>query len=589
MEILISEDEFISRNLLKKTLTELGHKVIETENGQEAWTILQEQKIKIVISDWMMPQMDGLELCRKIRSRKQHDYIYVIMLTAKDRKTDLVDVFRAGADDYIPKPFEPEELRARVMTGIRVTDLQERHSQLAHTLIESRNKLRVVFDSLKEEIVSLDKQLRIVSANTTFSEKLGLPSGEVVGKDYFNDPLISDSAGHSKTVLDIVQSVFDSGEGQHKLIKSADSGGADLFRQMTCLPIVDDNDRVFQVALVSQDITEDRRKTEEIKSLNARLLETASQIEAKNKTLQSASKQLEDTQAQMLQSEKMASIGQLAAGVAHEINNPTGFVSSNLKTLGDYQDDICELLEKYHELVSIIEKSADTSKTDEAILAKIEEIKSVEIDIDIEFLLEDIADLIGDCREGIDRIKKIVIDLKDFAHPGEDKIQTTDINTGLESTLNVVNNEIKYKATVHKDFGDIPAIKGHPQQLNQVFMNILVNAAQSIEKNGEIGIRTRKTNGRVEVRISDTGCGISEENLGKIFDPFFTTKDVGKGTGLGMNIAYHIIQKHNGTIKVESTVGKGTTFIITIPADETRSKPDDCGRSRGQCVSNSLR
>ena len=186
--------------------------------------------------------------------------------------------------------------------------------------------------------------------------------------------------------------------------------------------------------------------------------------------------------------------------------------------------------------------------------------------------MEDITDLIGDCREGVDRIKKIVIDLKDFAHPGEDKVQLTDINNGIESTLNVVNNEIKYKATVHKDFGDIPTVKGIPQQLNQVFMNILVNAAQAIEKKGDIHIITRSVAQSVEVSIRDNGSGISQDNITKIFDPFFTTKDVGKGTGLGMNIAYNIIQKHNGTIHVDSELGKGTTFTITLPVGEKDSE-----------------
>lgn len=143
----------------------------------------------------------------------------------------------------------------------------------------------------------------------------------------------------------------------------------------------------------------------------------------------------------------------------------------------------------------------------------------------------------------------------------------TDINKGLESTLNVVYNEIKYKATVTKDLGDLPMVYGFPQQLNQVFMNILVNAAQAIEKSGEITIETELVDQMVEVRISDTGRGISPEHLPRIFDPFFTTKDVGKGTGLGMNIAYNIIKKHNGDIQVKSTKGKGTTFIIQLPAD----------------------
>jgi signal transduction histidine kinase len=424
MKILIVEDEFISRNLLSKMLAEMGHEVIETENGRQAWEYLQTSTVKVVISDWMMPEMDGIELCRKIRNHSFDGYIYIIMLTAKDRKADLVDVFEAGADDYIPKPFDPEELRARVMTGMRVVNLEERH------------------------------------------------------------------------------------------------------------------------------------------------LETSSQLEAKNKKLENTLKVLDDTQTQMLQSEKMASIGQLAAGVAHEINNPTGFVSSNLKTLTDYQEDIAELIQKYQALMALLTNQDQHSAISERTLNAIEELKGFEKDIDVEFLLEDINDLIGDCREGIDRIKKIVIDLKDFAHPGEDTPQLTDINSGIESTLNVVNNEIKYKATIHKDYGDIPAVKGIPQQLNQVFMNILVNAAQSIEKKGDIFIKTRSTKDHVEVTISDTGSGISPENLTKIFDPFFTTKDIGKGTGLGMNIAYNIIQKHNGTIRVHSELGKGTDFHITLPAGE---------------------
>ncbi len=423
MEILIAEDDYISRNLLKKMLIEMGHEVVETEDGQQAWQKLQEKPFKIVISDWMMPEMDGLELCNRIRNSSQRGYVYIIMLTAKDQKTDLVDVFKAGADDYIPKPFDPEELRARVLTGERVVHLEEGYNTLANTL------------------------------------------------------------------------------------------------------------------------------------------------EAKNKKLETALNRLEETQAHMLQSEKMASIGQLAAGVAHEINNPTGFVSSNLKTLSDYQDDIAELIGKYHGLIEHLKSEAANDTVPGVIQSNVAEIVGFEKDIDVEFLLEDIVDLIGDCREGTDRIKKIVIDLKDFAHPGEEVIQSTDINNGLESTLNVVNNEIKYKATVHKDFGDIPPVKGVPQQLNQVFMNILVNAAQAIEKKGDIHIKTRLVERNVHITIGDTGCGISEENLKKIFDPFFTTKDIGKGTGLGMNIAYNIIQKHQGTIEVRSEIGKGTTFTISLPAD----------------------
>jgi two-component system NtrC family sensor kinase len=565
MDILIVEDDFISRNILKKVLAEMGQSVIDAENGEKGWEILKSKKIRLIISDWMMPGMNGLELCKKIRSEPFKEYVYVIMLTAKDRRADLMEVFSAGADDYIPKPFDPEELRARVMTGLRIIDLEERHNNLAQTLIESRNKLRIVIDSLKEEIVSLDRDMRIVSVNRAFADKHQCNPRELVGKDCNDQMLAACDFLRNEGIRTLMAEVFDKAAGQKTMFTSTNDQGQPVFRQIQCMPVQDDGGKVIQVVVVSQDVTEERRKTEEIHNLNERLLATSAKIEAQNEELKNTLKRLEDTQAHMIQSEKMASIGQLAAGVAHEINNPTGFVSSNLKTLLDYQQDIAELIEKYHAFTYSLKNNGKLGSISNVIQASIQELKTFEDDIDIQYIMEDITDLIGDCREGTDRIKKIVLDLKDFAHPGEDKIQSLDINTGLESTLNVVNNEIKYKATVKKEFGDIPEIKGFPQQLNQVFMNILVNAAQAIEKKGEIVIRTSRVDDKVEVKISDTGSGIAEENLQKIFDPFFTTKDVGKGTGLGMNIAYNIVKKHQGTIAVDSQIGKGTTFTIMLP------------------------
>jgi two-component system NtrC family sensor kinase len=567
MDILIVEDDFISRNILKKMLVEMGQSVIEAENGQTGWEILKAGNIKLVISDWMMPGMNGLELCKKIRSESFKAYTYVIMLTAKDRRADLMEVFSAGADDYIPKPFDPEELRARVMTGLRVIRLEERHNNLAHTLIESRNKLRIVIDSLEEEIVSLDNQMRIVSVNKAFARKHQCDPRELAGK-VCTDKLPADCDFiRDEGIRSLITDVFEKAVGQKTMFTSTDAKGLPVYRQIQCMPVQDDSGKVFQVVVVAQDVTKERRRAEEIQNLNEQLLATSAKIEAQNDELKSTLKRLEETQMHMIQSEKMASIGQLAAGVAHEINNPTGFVSSNLKTLLDYQQDIAELIGKYHVFAEKLKNNGNLDALSGEIRENIEAIKTFEDDIDLQYIMEDVTDLIGDCREGTDRIKKIVLDLKDFAHPGEDKIQNLDINNGLESTLNVVNNEIKYKARVQKDFGDIPAIKGYPQQLNQVFMNILVNAAQAIEKKGEIAIRTSQVDDQVEVKISDTGSGIPEENLQKIFDPFFTTKDVGKGTGLGMNIAYNIIKKHHGTIAVDSQAGKGTTFTIRLPVN----------------------
>jgi len=277
--------------------------------------------------------------------------------------------------------------------------------------------------------------------------------------------------------------------------------------------------------------------------------------------------ELKKTQAQMIQAEKMVSIGQLAAGVAHEINNPCSFVSSNLNTLSEYIADLTKIIPEYRRLIAdaigSIAKDGTTGITQE----QVEHIRDMEEELDLDFLLDDVTGMVKETQEGAERIKHIVLDLKNFAHPGEDTPQAVDINKCLESALNIVWNELKYKITVTKEYGDLPQLKCYPQQLNQILVNLLVNAGQAIKDKGEIRIGTRAVNGDIEIRIADTGEGIPKENLSRIFDPFFTTKPVGKGTGLGLNVVYGIIHKHGGTIDIETEVGKGTTFIIKLPKE----------------------
>ena len=292
------------------------------------------------------------------------------------------------------------------------------------------------------------------------------------------------------------------------------------------------------------------------------LEDKATELEKAYRETDKAYKELKGAQSQLLQSEKMASIGQLAAGVAHEINNPIGFISSNLSSLSEYGQDIKKLIEKYEELRSIRQperNSEDHGKT-------LQELDELIDKVDLKFLLDDLDKVINESQEGTERVKKIINDLMDFSHPDEPEQGLADINKGIESTLNIIWNEIKYKAKVIKDYGELPEILCYPMQLNQAFMNILVNASHAIEKKGEIKIVTRDLNdGNIEVRISDTGKGISEADQKKIFDPFFTTKEVGQGTGLGLSVAYGIIQNNGGSLEVESEEGKGSTFIIKLP------------------------
>lgn len=393
MKIIVAEDNKVSAKLLEKILSKSGYEVIPAENGRDAWEKIQKTGARVLLTDWMMPELNGIELCTKIRNADLPAYIYIIILTARTDKKDALEGLKAGADDYIIKPFDPEELNVRIRTGERILSLEDK---------------------------------------------------------------------------------------------------------------------------------------------------------------------FEKTQKQLLISEKMASIGQLAAGVAHEINNPVGFISSNLKTLSDYFTDLVGLISMYREIVSQPIQSHEINE-------KAKKIADYEKKIDLEYILKDIEDLIGDCSEGTERIKKIVIDMKDFAHPGENKPSMSDINRCIESTLHMVWNELKYKTTVHSDLGEIPDIECVSQQINQVVMNLLINAAHAIPSKGDIFIKTEAKENGVEIRIRDTGTGIPPEKIDKIFDPFFTTKEPGKGTGLGLHVAYNIIMKHNGSIKVKSVTGEGTEFIIWLP------------------------
>ena len=294
--------------------------------------------------------------------------------------------------------------------------------------------------------------------------------------------------------------------------------------------------------------------TEEAQTLARRVEE----LEKAHAEVQAINKRLKDTQQQLLQSEKMASIGQLAAGVAHEINNPIGYVHSNLGSLEGYVNDIFRMIEVY--------AGVERSHPGEA--AIFAEAKALREKLDIDFLKDDVHALLAETREGIGRVKKIVQDLKDFSRTGaEDEWQWADLHKGIDSTLNIVNNEIKYKAKVVKEYGTLPEIECLPSQLNQVFMNLLVNASHAIEGQGTITVRTGADEHSLWVTVSDTGSGIAPENLKRIFEPFFTTKPVGKGTGLGLSLSYGILQKHGGRLEVESELSRGTTFRVILPRE----------------------
>lgn len=285
--------------------------------------------------------------------------------------------------------------------------------------------------------------------------------------------------------------------------------------------------------------------------MSRKVFDARHELKNKIKELEQTNRDLRAAQTQLVQSTKMASLGQLVAGIAHELNNPIGFIFANMTHLRNYSEGLFKVIDMAHK--------------DPQNLAKTEE------EVELEYIRSDLPKLIKSCEEGARRTKDIVEGLRNFSRIQEAQVKDMDIEEALEITLNLLSGEIKNRIAVHKDFAKVPTITCFASQINQVFMNIISNAAQAIEGEGQIWVSTRSTvdsTGKVtgvSVSIQDTGKGISAEDMEKIFDPFFTTKDVGKGTGLGLSISYGIVQKHGGEIQVKSQVGVGTEFTIMLP------------------------
>lgn len=291
-------------------------------------------------------------------------------------------------------------------------------------------------------------------------------------------------------------------------------------------------------------------------TLEDRVERRTAQIQKQMLELQAANDQIAATQSQLVQSEKMASIGQLAAGVAHEVNNPIGFVRSNLNTLAEY-------VRSYQQLLDMHLKYR-MQETDRESLGK--EITALEKELDISFINEDIDELIKDSIEGTTRIRDIVQGLKNFSRENEAGKSLCDLNECIASTLKIVNNELKYKCKIETEILEVPPVRANQGQISQVLMNLLINAGHAVDTDGQIKISTQPEDDGVCIIIEDNGKGIKESDISKLFDPFFTTKPVGEGTGLGLSISFGIIQDHGGTIDVTSEVGVGTVFTVHLPA-----------------------
>ncbi len=409
----------------------------------------------------------------------------------------------------------------------------------------------------------VDANYRILFWNDFFADRLQLPLSAVEGQSILE--LFPQQAAFLKRKINSVfvlknatYSYWEQRPAVFEFHSSRPITGEEcqMYQNVEIYPIFADDNEVSCACITVHDMTVTASYQQEL----VRLTET---LEQEKQQQQQLILKLEQAQNQLLQSEKMAAIGQLAAGVAHEINNPVGFIFSNLQSLADYSSKMLKAIEV---LGKMVDKTAQPSLT------------NLKTDLyqrlNLAFLLQDCPELINESLDGARRVMEIVKSLKDFSHVDSQDWQLADVSTGLDSTLRILQNELKYKAEVIKNYQpNLPQLYCQAMQLNQVFMNLLVNAAQAMEGFGRITIDLYQQEEDLLVKICDSGKGIAPEHLKRIFEPFFTTKAVGEGTGLGLSLSYSIIHRHQGSLQVESEVGKGSCFTIRLPLHQTAAGP----------------
>jgi len=422
-------------------------------------------------------------------------------------------------------------------------------------MAKSKLLLSDLLNQLSFALCIVRKDYIIVKANEYFESRAIFNGESMQGQNILElFPLASPYIKRKiDTALVIESSSFSSWEQNPHLLpfKSSRPVSGDeeqMYQDLEVVPMYNENGTVEHVCVCVYDVTIQASQQNQLKLISQ-------QLEIEHQEQKKLIKKLEDAQGQLIQSEKMASIGQLSAGIAHEINNPVGFITSNIQTLRDYFDKLAHVID---ELKMCASESGDSQLK--------ENCQRVLNSGQVDFILEDTADLINESLEGSSRVMSIVKNLKDFSHVDGSEWSFSQIENCIESTLKIINNEIKYNISLEKNYEEnLPDIYCQPMQINQVFLNILINASQSIEDEGKIYINVRRVIDDIEVKIRDTGVGMPNDVKERIFEPFFTTKAVGFGTGLGLSVSYGIIKSHKGSITVESKVGEGSEFTITLP------------------------
>jgi two-component system, NtrC family, sensor kinase len=431
--------------------------------------------------------------------------------------------------------------------------------------IDDLHWLMELVHSLDSGIMVIDVDYRLRIWNNFMELNSGIPAHQVIEQPLFDVvPNLNQAWIRRKieAVFEIGHTAFSSWEARPNLLPFALSRpitgiGESMFQSATILPLRNLRGEIGHVCILLYDVTELAVHQLQLREQIIEREQMHTELQKQYSRQESLLQELKETQQQLLQSEKMASIGQLSSGVAHEINNPISFVYTNMVSMQEYMQDLKRMLAQYQQAEQDLPENSDHYK----------QITALKEEIDLDYLLEDVDNLVAESLEGTERVKRIVLSLKDFSRVGSESWEGAELLVGLNSTVDICWNEMKEKIHLVKAYQDLPMVECIPSQINQVFLILLKNARSALEEEdeGEIRLQTHAFDDRVSISVTDSGVGIPPENYSKVFEPFFTTRQVGEGTGLGLSIAYGIIRRHNGEIELKSEVGVGTTMTVTLP------------------------
>ena len=554
VSILLAEDDMVVSRSIADYLVSLGYFVTEARTGTEALGFFRELLPHLVITDLQMPVLGGIKLLEIIKS--ESELTPCILVSGQGTMQDVIEGLRLGAWDYLTKPIHPLELlkhsveraleRAQLLREAqdhqvylekaieqRTADLLVQNSRLAaeirerqvqqELVLEARNEWERTLNALPDMIAIVDLEHRVIRLNAALEKKLNRPRSEIIGHDCL---MCRDAFPHLHN--DFLR------DRQARMLEIYDRAG-DTYYSLHLLPFYAVDGELIGSVHIFHDITPQKKSMKEKEILHA----------------------------QLLQAHKLESVGQLASGIAHEINTPTQFVSSNVSFLEEAFTDVRKMVatlinaDSRQELTGeILQEAMDTA--------------------DWPYLECEIPLAIKQSREGLSRVTHLVRAMKEFSHPGSKEIEHVDINHLIEMTVTVARNEWKYSSELQLDLApDLPGVFCMAGEIGQVLLNLMVNAAHTITEKlgrtpeggkGLITIKTETDGPFVLIHITDTGCGIPDFARAKVFDPFFTTKAVGSGTGQGLAIAYDVVtNKHGGTLTFTSVIGQGTTFSIRLP------------------------